>query len=271
MSSALRVRMRTAFAPPRYLAQARAGIDISTSGVKAVRLATSPYGLMLASYAETLLPPTAFTNGEIVYHAVVVENLMTAATTARISSTNAALSESKSYLFETTVSGNDRAGWRTSIEQRLDELVPLPPALTSFDFVEVGHQEKSETLVMGIGFAQRIVDETLSVFDEVGIQVRALEGENSAIARALLPVGDETTVLIIDVGKTTTKISIVSKGIPRFATTIAIGGHALTLAVQKYFGVTDAEAKKVKAERGIVPALGNEEYLAAMLSTVSAN
>jgi len=262
--------MRTAFAPPRYLAQARAGIDISTSGVKAVRLATSPYGLMLASYAETLLPPTAFTNGEIVDHAVVVENLMTAATTARISSTNAALSESKSYLFETTVSGNDRAGWRTSIEQRLDELVPLPPALTSFDFVEVGHQEKSETLVMGIGFAQRIVDETLSVFDEVGIQVRALEGENSAIARALLPVGDETTVLIIDVGKTTTKISIVSKGIPRFATTIAIGGHALTLAVQKYFGVTDAEAKKVKAERGIVPALGNEEYLAAMLSTVSA-
>mgnify|MGYP001616374750 CR=1 FL=1 len=33
---------------------------------------------------------------------------------------------------------------------------------------------------------------------------------------------------------------------------------------------TEAEARKVKAERGIVPAPGNEDYLAAMLSTVSA-
>jgi len=40
--------------------------------------------------------------------------------------------------------------------------------------------------------------------------------------------------------------------------------------VQKHFGVTEAEARKVKAERGIVPAPGNDDYLAAMLSTVSA-
>jgi Tfp pilus assembly PilM family ATPase len=58
--------------------------------------------------------------------------------------------------------------------------------------------------------------------------------------------------------------------IPRFATTVGIGGHALTLAVQKYFGVTEIEARRIKAERGIIPASGNEEYLAAMLSTVSA-
>ena len=90
------------------------------------------------------------------------------------------------------------------------------------------------------------------------------------MARALLPQGDESTALIIDIGKTTTKIAIVAGRIPRFATTIGIGGHALTLAVQKHFGVTETEARKVKSERGIVPAPENEDYLAAMLSTVSA-
>src|SRR5690606_29837907 len=45
--------------------------------------------------------------------------------------------------------------------------------------------------------------------------------------------------------------------------------HALTEAIQKHFGVSEEEAKRVKAERGIVPGTGNEEYLAAMLSTVS--
>lgn len=123
---------------------------------------------------------------------------------------------------------------------------------------------------MGVGFARRMVDDTLSVFDQARIPVRALEEETFAMARALLPAGDSSTTLIIDVGKTTTKMAIVTGRIPRFATTFGIGGHALTLAVQKHFGVTEAEARKVKAERGIVPAPGNEDYLAAMLSTVSA-
>ncbi len=91
-----------------------------------------------------------------------------------------------------------------------------------------------------------------------------------AAARALLPHGDTSTTMIIDVGRTTTKLAIVANRIPRFATTIGIGGHALTLAVQKHFGVTEEEAHRVKAERGIVSAAGNEDYIAAMLSTVSA-
>jgi type IV pilus assembly protein PilM len=125
-------------------------------------------------------------------------------------------------------------------------------------------------MIAGIGFAHRLIDDTLMTFDKVGIEVLSLEGELFASSRALLPVGDTSTVLVIDVGKTTTKLSIITARIPRFATTIDIGGHALTLAVQKYFGVTEAEARTVKAEKGIVPNAGNEEYLAAMLSTISA-
>jgi Tfp pilus assembly PilM family ATPase len=34
--------------------------------------------------------------------------------------------------------------------------------------------------------------------------------------------------------------------------------------------VTEQEARKIKADRGIVPVPGNEDYLSAMLSTVSA-
>lgn len=246
------------------------GIDLSTSGVKAVRLAETEHGLTLASYTETRLPPGAFAEGEIVDKAAVVEALSSAAEAAGISAANVSLPESKSYLFETTATGSSKAEWQTSLEQRIDELIPLPPAEAVFDFVEVGRNERNEAQLAGIGFAHRIVESTLQVFDQAGIEVRSLEGETFASPRSLLPYGDESTTLIIDVGKTTTKLSIVAHRIPRFTTTINIGGHALTLAVQKYFGVTEAEARKVKADRGIVPTPGNEEYLAAMLSTVSA-
>ncbi|MFZ2500942.1 MAG: pilus assembly protein PilM [Minisyncoccia bacterium] len=270
MTLAFSEYLRALFAPPRYLASTFAGIDLSTSGVKAVRLAEGTHGITLEKYVEVRLPAGAFTDGEIFDRTAVVEALVTAAEAVNISAANIALPESKSYLFETAVAGNDSSEWRLAIEQRLDEFVPLPPAETSFDFVDVGRDEHGDALVTGIGFAHRIIDDTLMTFGQAGIDVRALEGETFASSRALLPYGDESTVLIIDIGKTTTKVSVVAKCIPRFATTIHIGGHAFTLAVQKHFGVTEVEAHKVKAERGIVAEPGNEEYLAAMLMTASA-
>lgn len=270
MSFAFRERIRSAFAPPRYIALPFSGIDLSTSGIKAARLSQGTQGLILAGYAEERLPSGAYADGEIVDRAAVALAISTVAKTAGISSANISLSESKSYLFETAAPGAHIAEWRTAIDQHLDELVPLPPQETVFDIVKVGQDERGDTRVVGVGFARRIVDDILSVFDEVKIGVRAIEGETFASSRALLPRGDESTALIIDVGRSTTKISIITRQIPFFATTIGIGGHSLTLAVQKHFGVTEAEARKIKAERGIVPAPGNKDYLATMLSTVSA-
>lgn len=270
MSFGLSEKLRVAFAPPRYIAPPFSGIDLSTSGVKAVRLAPGSHGLTLASYTEARLPSGAFTDGDIVDHVAVAEALASAVSAAGISAAHAALPESKSYLFETSIADATKVDWRTAIEQHLDELIPLPPSEVAFDIVGVGQSKEGDQLIAGVGFARRIIDETLSTFDQANIEVRSLEGEPFAMARALIPAGDTSTILLIDVGKTSTKISIVAGRIPRFATTIGIGGHALTLAVQKHFGVTEAEARKVKAERGIVPAAGNEDYLAAMLSTVSA-
>ena len=262
--------IRAALQPPRYLAFPFAGVDLSTSGVKVVRLEKGPYGFTLAKYAQARMSVGAYVNGDIADHAGLVEAVRSACKSAGITSANAALPESKSYLFETEVAGEGRAQWRTAVEQHLDEFVPLPPPETAFDIAPIGTGANGKMQVSGVGFANRIVSDTLAVYDDAGIRVRALEDEVFAIARALLPAGDESTTLIIDVGKTTTKLSIVEKRIPRFATTVGIGGHALTLAVQKHFGVTEMEARKVKAERGIVPSPGNEDYLAAMLSSVAA-
>lgn len=263
-------RTRALLAPPKYLALPLCGIDISTSGVKAVRLVEGVHGLRIAKTAQVRLPAGVYTDGEVVDRAAIVEAIVSTTELIGASKANVALPESKSYLFDTAAAGVTEAERRTAIEQRLDEFVPLPPEDTVFDFVETGRDDNGDVRITGIGFAKRMVDDTLATFDQADIGLSSLEGEIFATARAILPHGDESTVLIIDVGKTTTKLLVVTKRIPRYATTINIGGHALTLAVQKYFGVTDAEARRVKVEHGIVPTPGNEEYLAAMLLTVSA-
>ncbi len=269
MSALFSERVRAAFAPPRYIASPLSGIDVSTSGVKSVQLARTAHGLIMTRYAEVRLPSGAFVDGDIAEQAQVAQAIRDAAHQTGVNATNAALPESKSYLFETVVEGQGSAEWRIGVEQHLEELIPLPPTEAAFDLVPLGPGEGGMRLA-GVGFARRMVDETMAAFDEARVELRSLEGEQFAMARALLPTGDTSTTLIIDIGKTTTKLTIVESQIPLFAATIGIGGHTLTLAVQKHFGVTEGEARKVKAERGIVPLPGNDEYLATMLSTVSA-
>lgn len=268
MSRALTRILRTEFAPPRYLRFPTAGIDVSASGVKIAVIAERAHGLELVAYGEERLELGAVSGGELTDRAAIIEAVRALVKKHHVRFANVALSESRSYLFEATVPGTDPRTFRASIEQRLDEYVPLPPAEVTFDVVPVGSGTNG-TDVIGVAYAHRVVEESLSVFDEAGVMVRTMENEMFSMPRALLRAGDHETVLIIDIGRTTTKLAVISRGIPRFATTLDIGGHALTLAVTKHFGVSEAEARRVKAERGIVGVEGNEEYIQAMLSTVS--
>lgn len=274
MSDSLFARIaRTEFAPPRYMALPAAGIDISTSGIKTAVLAERIGGLELVQYSEHLLPAGAVVGGEIADPKVVSSTIAEIAKKERIRFANIALSESRSYLFEATLEGNHAtdksAVLRALTEPHLDEYVPLPPADVAFDVTPVAATESSTT-VMGVGYARRVIDESLATLDEAGIVTRAIESETFSIARALMPYESTETVLIIDIGKTTTKLMVVTGQTPRFATTLDIGGDALTQAVMKHFGVSEEEAKKVKAEKGLVSKDGKDEYMAAMLLTVSA-
>lgn len=257
------------FAPPAYLSMPTAGIDVSSSAIKIVTVSEHAHGLEVSSFRDIPLAPGMLSAGEIIDKEGVIKLLSAEVAEHHIKRANFVLPESSGYLFEATVDGATPAEWRTSVEQHLDEYVPLPPAEVTFDIAPLA-REGDRQHVVGVGYARRVIDESISVFESAGVDVRSLESETFALPRALLSHGDTETVLIIDLGKASTKLLVVSKRLPRLATTLDIGGHALTLAVQKYFGVTEEEAKKVKAERGLVPGPDNDEYVAAMLSTVSA-
>jgi type IV pilus assembly protein PilM len=259
---------RIEFAPPEYLARSAAGIDISTSGIKVALLHERLSGIELAAYDEERLELGVVADGEIADRPAVVKAIMALAKRHHLKHASIALPEARGYLFEADAEGMTEGDWKVSIERKLDEYVPLPPAEVAFDVVPI-RTEEGKAHVVGVGYAKRVVEESMAALDEAGITVHAVESETFALPRALLVHGSTETVLIIDIGKTTTKLLVVSNRLPRFVTTLEVGGHALTLAIQKHFGVTEEEAKKVKAERGIVPGVGNEEYLAAMISTVA--
>jgi type IV pilus assembly protein PilM len=260
---------RVALPPPRYLWPLSAGIDVSTSGVKLAVAKEHAHGLELAVADERRFAPGAFERGEIVDRTAVVKALRELSRAHGVREAHVSLPEARAYLFETIAEGSTAEALRASVERRIDEFVPIPPAEVAFDIVPL-RQEPAGTRVVGVGYARRAIDEFLAAFADAGIGVRSLEDETFSVPRALSVPGEAETALLIDIGRSTTKLIVATGRVPRDATTLDIGGHALTLAVQKHFGVTEEEAKKVKAEQGIVAGEGNDEYVAAMLSTAAA-
>ncbi len=272
--SSLSRLFRVELAPPAYLAQKAAGVDISMSGIKFVTLKETRAGLVLDSCGERHLPPGVFVNGDIVEPAVLTKELSLMAKEFNIRAANVSLPEAKSYLFDAQVPTDTgvpqtKESWRVAVEQHLEEYVPLPPREVTFDLAPFpGNAHPG--MVAGVGYAHRVIDETVAAVSAAGIAVQSLEPEMYALARAVIPAESTETVLIADIGKTTTKLVVTEGRIPRFATTLAIGGHALTLAVQKHFGVSEADARRIKVTRGLSGGEDGDEYVAALLGTAAA-
>lgn len=270
MAQGLSRTFRAFFPPPRFLKMPTAGIDMSTSGVKFVVLEHSAKGVVIESFGTYRFKKGVITDGDIVERSVLQETLKKIRKDHGVHFANIALPEQKSYLFQTVVPYEKRDDvLRAHVAQSIAEQVPLPPQEARFD-AERLFRDKKDQHVAGVAYARRVVAEYHDAVSASGITVRSMESEMHALPRTLLKKGDTPTCMIVDFGKTTTKLMIVQEGKhPLFATTLDIGGHALTIAVQKAFGVTEEEAKVIKRERGIIPEGENVEYLSSVLTTIS--
>lgn len=266
--------VRAALPVPRYLMLPTLGIDISSSTVKGVLLEESPKGTFVRHAVERRLPAGTVVDGDVAHPEVLASILSEFRAESGVSFASLSLPETKSYLFETSVPvGFSMDEAQVQVEQSLESFVPLPPSETVCAIDKLSRLGRDgKRRIAGVAYAHRIVDSFVAIGEEAGFTIRGIESELHASARALTPCGDTGTYLTIDFGRTTTKLAVIEAGLPLFGTTLDIGGHALTLAVQKHFGVTEEEAKKVKLEHGIAVGVSEKdsEFATSIMPTLSA-
>ncbi len=256
------------FSIPHDVAMPAAGVDISQGGVKHVVLSERGAATRLTAFAETPLPQGAIVAGDIEIEDRVVEVLRTLRLRHGVKYANASLPERKAYLYNVLIPSSAKS-LRAGVEFDFETHVPLPPGEAVFDFETVRTIEAG-TVVAVTAYARRIVEEYRRVFEKAGIMLRSLEVESQAVARAVVPAADRTrTVMMIDFGKHTTRIAIVENGVVVFTATVEVGGDAMTQAVMKRMNVPEAEAEKIKNERGFLMSPDNKDLVETLMSTVS--
>lgn len=247
------------------------GIDIGASSIKAVQLKREKGKAVLETYGELALGPYA--DGSVggltnLNSEVLAQALKDVFKEAQITARDAALSlpAASSLVFILELPGN-------ILEKDLKEVVPIEarryiPTLLSevaLDWWLIpkresfaapasegkGEIEKTKTEVLVAAIHNDALNKYKEVLDKAGLsggffEIEAFSNIRSALGR------DLSTVLIMDLGASKTKLSIVENGIMRKFHIIARGAADITGNLSKALDIPFARAELLKKEFGLL-------------------
>lgn len=218
--------------PPAFLEMPAVGLDITDEAIYFAELKRDDGAFVLGKYGEKILPKGMVDGGRI----NDVEGLSTILKDLKkeygFEYVRVSLPEEKTFLFRTEIPyTEDNKQIKSSLEFKLEENVPIPPAETIFEFdVITSPHERSDHLDVSVSAVpEKVISTYANVLRSAGLTPLSFEVETRAIAKSVVRKGDLGTILIVDVGTSKTGVYIVSGGVLRFSSTLSVdvGGGSL--------------------------------------------
>lgn len=256
------------FPTPSYLAMNSFAIDISDQSIKYGELVPTSSGLRLGKYGKEKIPEGIVVSGMIEKPDDLVKILKKLKEKEKMHFIRVALPEEQMYLFSICLPKTKTEDIKDAILLQIEEHIPLKASDVVFDY-DVVLDKDSSMLVEVVAMASNTMDGYLSIFDRAGLVPLSFELEAQAIARAVVPTGDTSPVMIVDFGDSRTGVSISNHGRVFLTTTIAFGGLDLTKMIAKNFSLSFEEAQRMKHEYGLDKVADAEQIFPAILNGVS--
>jgi type IV pilus assembly protein PilM len=243
-------------------------IDISDRSIKYGELVMTTSGLRLGKYGKAQIPEGTVVSGKIEKENELVGVLKQIKEKEKIHFIRVSLSEEQMYLFTLSVPASSNENLRDMILLQIEEYVPLKAPDVVFDFDIIKEDDKN-TLIEVVAIANTTLESYLSVFEKAGLVPLSFEIDAQATARAIIPNGDDSPIMIVDFGDFRTGISVSSGGRIFLTTTLSLGGIDLTNMIAKNFSLSFPEAEKMKQEYGLNKVSKAGDIFPAILNGIS--
>ncbi len=142
----------------------------------------------------------------------------------------------------------------SAVHWEAKKLIPLPLEEMIIDWKIVSNENSQEPgrglRVLLVGAPKALVKKYNMVFREAGIQPRGMETETFSLVRSLIG-NDKTVTMIVELGASTTDVSIVEKGIPMLTRSIDVGGATITQGLSTRLNVKPEDAEQFKFDLGV--------------------
>ncbi len=140
----------------------------------------------------------------------------------------------------------------SAVKWESEQYIPIPINEAIIQHTILERNEKSsppEVLVLLIAAPRIVVEKYVRVAAAAGLNVTSVETELVALTRALAPT--DKTVLLVELGASSTNIAISKAGLLSFSRSIPIAGEAFTRAVSQSLGVNAQQAEEYKKTYGL--------------------
>lgn len=243
------------------------GIDIGSSSVKMVEMRKQGSKLNLVTYGFTENNNGVIDddwNKNLDYLAEVI-NEVVAKSKITTRTAVAALPTFSVFSSIINLSNVNKKEIDSAVQWEAKKLIPLPLEEMVLDWKIIKDETKKIQKNDGVkilltGAPKTLVRRYVEIFKKAKMSLLSLETETFSLIRALIG-GDKSTIMILELGTSTTDISIVKNGIPAINRSIDLGGLIITNAISKNLNIGLARAEQFKYDMGISSQNSNENIV----------
>lgn len=268
------------------------GIDIGTTGIRIVHLKSENKQIKLENYAYTetkeymeILGDGRKAANVKMSDTEILEDLLKTIDEAGITAKKAAVSVPTSSAFSSTMVlpdiSKDEISEAVSYEAR--QYIPLPLNEVVFDWSIINKKtEKKKTSdknndqkyankinVLLVAIPKEIIKKYTDIIEKTKLELVALETEPFSLARSLVGISEEIS-MIVDIGNKTTSIIIVENGsVSESHSVSGAGGEEITKMIGHGFSVDFNRAEALKRDVGFTFAGPNKKVSEIALPVVN--
>lgn len=226
---------RNIFTPPTSVELPFAGLDIGNRKIKFIEITDSSEGPIVENHGEVDMPSNIFKDGEILNKTELIKYLSVIKEKLKTNFVKVSIPEEKTYVFNTYVPQLKNDEIRQAIEFKLEENVPLKVDEASFEYkvIKKPNSKKEDILVDVFVVPKKIIDDYNDVLYQSGLLPISYEIESRSTAKSVVPDSEEGSVLIVNIKDNSTVLSVYSKKVIWFTTTISIGNLEIEGSLMK--------------------------------------
>jgi len=241
------------------------GLDVGTNLIKVVEMRAARGSLQLLNLGIRPTPPDVIANGVIVDPAALgsaIRGLLQAQGIRTRDVIASVAGQSSLVVRPIEVPKMSRAELADTMRWEVERHIPFAASEVIMDYQPLIEPEElpedRQNMEVLLAVAQEdMINAYLATFQVAGLAPRALDIEGLAATRSLVDMQAseglyDQTIALVNIGATTTDISIIHDGLLSFNRPVPMAGDALSNAISENLGRDLAEAERLKREVGMV-------------------
>jgi len=159
----------------------------------------------------------------------------------------------------------------SAIGWQAEQHIPIPPEELSLEYQVLyrpGKKDDELMRVLLVGVRKKVIEQYVSVFNQIGIEPEIVETQMLSILRCLHFVSNDPTTLILHIGASSMNMAIMHQGELQFVLTHLNGGQLLSKTLEQKIGLDASQAEQYKRTYGLDQTQFEGKVAAALLPAV---